>query len=33
MIDKNGGAKFYCKGRSVSVWANKIIMENKLLQE
>jgi len=33
MIDKDGGAKFYCKGRSVSVWANKTIMENKLLQE
>jgi alpha-amylase len=23
MIDKNGGAKFYCKGGSVSVWVNE----------
>jgi len=31
-IDKNGGAKFYCKGDSVSVWVNKIAIENKLLE-
>jgi alpha-amylase len=31
-IDKNGGAEFYCKAGSVSVWVNKIVMENKLLE-
>jgi alpha-amylase len=31
MIDKNGGAKFYCK-RSVSIWANKMVMESELLK-
>jgi len=32
MIDKNGGAKFYCNAKSVSVWVNNTVMENKLLQ-
>jgi alpha-amylase len=31
-IDKNGGAEFYCKAGSVSVWVNKTVMENKLLK-
>jgi hypothetical protein len=31
-IDKKGGAEFYCKGRSVSVWVNKMVMKNKLLE-
>jgi alpha-amylase len=30
-IDKNGAAKFYCKGASVSVWVNKRVIENNLL--
>jgi len=32
MIDKNGGAKFLCKGGSVSVWVNRMAVETKLLQ-
>jgi len=28
-LDKNGGAEFYCKGGSVSVWVNKKVMESK----
>jgi alpha-amylase len=31
-IDKNGGAEFYCKAGSVSVWVDKTVMENKLLK-
>jgi alpha-amylase len=31
-IDKNGGAEFYCKAASVSVWVNKAGMRNKLLE-
>lgn len=31
MIDKNGGAKFYCKGGSVSVWVNSMAVERGLL--
>jgi alpha-amylase len=32
MIDKNGGAKFYCKGKSASVWVNeKVVLDKKLL--
>ena len=30
--DKNGGAEFYCKAGSVSVWVDKTVMENKLLR-
>ena len=32
MIDKNGGAKFYCKGGSVSVWVNRMVIERKMLE-
>ncbi len=32
VIDKNGGAKFYCKGGSVSVWVNKTVVEDKLFE-
>jgi alpha-amylase len=32
MIDKNGGAKFYCKGGSVSVWVNKMAIEGRKLE-
>jgi len=32
MIDKNGGAKFYCKGGSVSVWVNKKVVEYLVLE-
>jgi len=31
-LDKNGGAEFYCKGGSVSVWVSKTAIENKLLK-
>ena len=31
MIDKNGGAKFYCKGASVSVWVNRMAVETKVV--
>jgi len=31
-LDKNGGAEFYCKGGSVSVWVSKTVIENKLLK-
>jgi len=27
VLDKNGGAEFHCKGKSVSVWINKKVME------
>ncbi len=32
VIDKNGGAKFYCKSGSVSVWVNKTVVEDKLFE-
>lgn len=32
MIDKNGGAKFYCKGGSVSVWVHRNVIDKKLLE-
>lgn len=31
-LDKNGGAEFYCKGGSVSVWINKNVAQQKLFQ-
>ena len=31
-LDKNGGAEFYCKGGSVSVWINKKAAENKFFK-
>jgi alpha-amylase len=31
-IDQNGGAEFYCKGGSVSVWVDKTVVEKKLLK-
>jgi alpha-amylase len=31
-IDKNGGAEFYCKGGSVSVWAHNVVIEKNLVR-
>lgn len=32
MIDEHGGAEFFCKGGSVSVWVNKNVVDKRLLR-